>query len=370
MEANHLEPIRAGNSERQSASHCHLSRRDFIGALATLGATALFAQANGPWRIDVHHHFLTKNYMDFMAKHGLSIGFGKWDLQSDLDDMDAGGTQTAMLSVTNPGFGEGHIDETRAAVRQANEDAAKLRSDHPGRFGNFAAIPLSDTDGSLQEIEYALDMLKAEGIGIFTSYGDKWLGHASFAPIYEELNRRKAVVYVHPAFPTCCVKIASETDIINEGATVEFGTDTTRAIADLVFSGTTIKYPDMRWIFSHAGGTMPFLVERFLTGTTGEIVPGVETKGMGYAAPKNLPNGVLPELRKMHYDTAQSSNPIAMSALKTLVPISQILFGTDVWYRTTVETVKNLTGCKVFNAQELQAIGRGNAERLMPHWRS
>ena len=115
---------------------------------------------------------------------------------------------------------------------------------------------------------------------------------------------------------------------------------------------------------------MPFLIERFLTGTSGEIVPGVITKGQDFAPPRQVPQGVLHELRKMYYDTAQSSNPVAMGALRKVVPVSQILFGTDVWYRTTAETVRNLTTCGVFNDEEQRSIGRGNAERLMPRYRN
>jgi len=352
------------------------SRRGFVGGLAAfavgqplLGATPS-PQSSGPRRIDVHHHFLPKSYVDFMGKHGLAIGFGKWSVQSDLDDMDASGTATAILSITDPGFGVGHIDDVRSAVREANEAAAQLRMRYAGRFGSFAALPLTDTEGALREMEYALDTLKADGVCLFSSYGNRWLGHASFAPVYEELNRRKAIVFVHPTFPACCSRIRDQTSIPNEAATIEFGTDTTRAIADVIFSGTSTRYPDMVWIFSHGGGTMPFLIERFLTGASGEIVPGIVTKGQGYAPPKNVPRGVLSELRKMYYDTAQTSNPAAMRALRTVVPVSQILFGTDVWYRTAAEAARNLSTCGVFGADELRAIGRGNAERIMPRYRT
>ena len=256
----------------------------------------------------------------------------------------------------------------RKAVRACNEAAAKLRDDHPGRFGSFAALPLTDVDGSLREIEYALDTLKADGIGIFSNYGDKWLGHPSFAPVYEELNRRKTVTYVHPNVANCCANLLP--NVPNEGAMIEFGTDTTRTIADLIFSGTTTKFPDMSWIFSHAGGTMPYMIERFLQGTSAEVVPGIETKGMTYAVPKNVPMGALYEIRKMYFDTAQASNPVAMGALRKVVPVSHILYGTDVWYRTSVETAKGLVTSKVFTPAELHAIDRGNAERIMPHFRS
>jgi 6-methylsalicylate decarboxylase len=137
----------------------------------------------------------------------------------------------------------------------------------------------------------------------------------------------------------------------------------------LIFSGSTTRYPDIQWIFSHGGGMMPYVIERFLTGTTADLVPGVVTKGQGTNPPAKVPKGVLYELRKMCYDTAQASNPVAMRALRTVVPVSQIVFGTDYWYRTAEETGKGLTTNKVFSAAELKAIDRGNAERILPRYK-
>ena len=196
--------VQSQNHTRK-ASECRdpetLSRRRFLGTSAVLGIGALastkllLAQIDkDPRRIDVHHHFTPQVYADFLKAHNRAVGFGSWTLEADLADMDKSGTQVAMLSITTPGFGQGPVDEIRKTVRDCNEAAAKLKLAHPGRFGSFAALPLTDVDGSLREIEYALDTLKAEGIGLFSNYGDKWLGHPSFAPVYEELNRRKAVV--------------------------------------------------------------------------------------------------------------------------------------------------------------------------------
>ena len=133
-------------------------------------------------------------------------------------------------------------------ARQLNEFATKTVKDHPGRFGLFACIAPPDAEGSLKEIEYAFDTLKADGIGLLTSYQDKYLGDPSFAPVYEELNRRKAVVYVHPTTPDCCRGLVPG---IPPGA-IEYATNSTRTIAHLVFSGTALKFPDIRWIFSHS----------------------------------------------------------------------------------------------------------------------
>jgi predicted TIM-barrel fold metal-dependent hydrolase len=250
-------------------------------------------------------------------------------------------------------------------MRECNDFGAKLRTDHPGRFGLFASIPLNDTDGALKGIEYALDTLKADGIGLFSNYRDKWLGHESFAPVYQELNRRKTVVFVHPITGACCGNL-----VAGVGDTlVEYGADSTRTIGSLIYSGTTTKFPDIQWIFSHGGGVMPFVIERFLGGTQAEIVPGIMTKGQDGAPPRNAPRGTLAELRKMYFDTAQASNPVAMGALRQVVPVSQILFGTDYWYRTAGETARGLMTSKVFNAAELRMINRGNAERLLPKYK-
>jgi predicted TIM-barrel fold metal-dependent hydrolase len=139
---------------------------------------------------------------------------------------------------------------------------------------------------------------------------------------------------------------------------IEYGTDTTRAIASLVLSGATSRFPDIRWIFSHAGGTMPFLVERF------EFQAAVQSRTPEGAG--KIPGGVLRELKRLYFDTAQSSNPYALSALMKLVDVSQVMLGTDFPYRATAEHVKGLADCGLFDAAALAAIGGGNAARLMP----
>jgi predicted TIM-barrel fold metal-dependent hydrolase len=149
---------------------------------------------------------------------------------------------------------------------------------------------------------------------------------------------------------------------------VEYGSDTSRTIASLIFSGTTTRFPDTTWIFSHGGGTMPFLIERFLAGSAAEVFGGIKTKGQGDTPPAKVPKGVLYELRKMYYDTAQSTNPVAMEALRRVVPVSQIVYGTDYWYRSSQETAEGLVTDKVFTKRELEAINRGNALRLLPRY--
>ena len=327
-----------------------------------------------PGRIDIHHHFQPDIYYDFQRKYGKGFDTNQWSLSKDLEDMDQAGTAVAFLSLTTPGFVFGELNEVRKVSRGCNEAAAKLVADHPGRFGNFATIPLADTEGALRETEYALDTLKADGICLFSNYGDVWLGHATFAPVYEELNRRKTLVYVHPVLrellrnPERRERRGAKR---NRHDRISARTRRAPSLA-LIFSGMTTKFPDITWIFAHGGGTMPFLIERFFQGgTSAEIVPGIVTKGQDEPPVKNLPAGevILRELRKCYYDTAQISNPVALGALRKVIPVSQILYGTDYWYRTAVESVRGLTTSKVFSAEELRAISRTNAERILPRYR-
>jgi predicted TIM-barrel fold metal-dependent hydrolase len=348
-----------------------ISRRALLtGISATAAAAWLPAQASAAPRrwIDVHHHFACQALRDFYATARNADGSAAvmppmhWNLDADLEDMERGGTATAVLSQFVPAD-VGTLESRRVLARGINEAAAKLAGDHRGRFGHFAALPLPDVDGCLTEIAYALDVLKADGFSTYTSLGDRWQGNAAFDAVYAELNRRKAVVFVHPTSPNCCRALVPGVP----DPVIEFGTDTTRAIAGLVFGGVTTRFPDIRFIFSHAGGTMPFLIERFLGGTQAELVPGFATHGQDPPwTPTQPPQGALHELRKLYYDTAQASNPVAMGALKRLVPISQILYGTDVYYRTSVYTADALTHCGVYSRRELQALGRDNALALLP----
>jgi 6-methylsalicylate decarboxylase len=324
-----------------------------LGAMAAIGrATPVAAQAPAArTRVDVHHHFIPQFHVDAMMAPGRRAGPPppKWSPATSLEDMDKSGIATAILSVVQPGIWYGNnVDESRSLARRLNEYGASVGRDNPGRFGLFAVIAPADVDGSLKEIEYALDTLKADGIGLLTSYQDKYLGDPSFAPVYEELNRRKAVIYVHPTTPDCCRGLVPG---IPPGS-IEYATDSTRTIAHLVFSGTAMKFSDIRWIFSHSGGTLPFL--------TGRFIRLAEERKLAY-----LPDGPLPAFRKFYYELAQGNTPGQIAALLKMVSVSQVMYGTDFPFRDGAEVNHGIAEWG-FAAADQRAIERDNALKLLP----
>jgi len=325
---------------------------------ATQAAPALAPNlGSSAGRVDVHHHLSPPGWVtELRARGQIDPLITSWTPQRSLADMDRAGIASSVLSITTPGIFFVGMDAAtgRRVARESNEYAARLAADNPGRFGFFAALPLLDSEGSLREIAYALDVLKADGIGLITSYGDKWLGDPAFFPVMEELDRRKAVVYTHPTAANCCSNLQPDIPPVM----IEFGTDTTRAIASILFSGNANRFRNIRWIFSHAGGTMPFLIERFVRHPI--LVPKV--------APL-FPQGVGAELKRFYYDTAQTANPAAMSALTKVVPSSQIVLGTDYPYRTALDHVKGLRDCGLFSAAELNLIERETPLSLVPRLR-
>jgi len=351
-------------------NHRSPGRRRFLAALAAAGASSLVparvfsAQSPGgaARRIDMHQHFVSPAFLAALnAKNKVTpvAGLAAWKDFSParaVEALDRVGIDTAMVSVTAPGVWFGDPQEARRLARELNEYAtARMVADYKTRFGLFAVLPLPDVQGSLQEITYAFDSLKADGIGMLTSYGNAWLGDPSFSPVLEELNRRKAVVYTHPTDALCCQNLIPGA----ANQMLEYPTDTTRTIASLIVSNSATKYPDIRFIFSHAGGTITSIAGRLL---------GPTASPDAFSRPAE-PNSRLHHLRRFYYDTAGSANPVNMQALKTLVPVSQILFGTDAPFFDGAPQIAGLQASG-FTTAELREIERENALRLVPRLRT
>jgi 6-methylsalicylate decarboxylase len=339
------------------------SRRMFLRSVAAFGATTVFAPAvraqdaapvAKPHRIDVHHHFFPPFMIEEWNKANVRIAAPakNWTLAKTLDQMDRGGVATAILSVQQrieiPGI---NAETARHLTRRINEYAAQQMKEHPGRFGLFAYMPMPDVEGTLEEIKYALDVLKADGIGLLTSYENKWLGDPAFKPVLEELNRRKALVYVHPLSPQCCGTLMSYVPT----SFVEYPQDTNRTVMSLLFSGTFSRMKDITWIFSHGGAAVPLLAGRVAALTKFQV------KNL----PELAPNGIDYELKRLYYETANAAYPANMAALLKFVPVSQVMFGTDYPYVSVTDNVSDLLGCKLSEA-EMKAIDYETASRLIP----
>ena len=340
---------------RKFISRCLGLGLGMAGTLSGCSSVLSSAAQRNDGMIDVHHHhippFYLAEYRDRIAgSRGGKINpaWLSWSPEKAIEAMNAANVSTAVLSLTSPGVWFGDPIAARRTARQVNDYAAELGRTYQGRFGLFAALPLPDQDASLKEIEHALDVLKADGIGLLTSYGDKWLGNPSFDAVFAELNRRKAVVFVHPTIPECCRTLLP--DVVPLVA--EIPQDTVRAITNLLFTGTFSRYRDIRFIFTHAGGNMPMIIGR-----------------MKQYGPANLstlaPHGVEQELRRHYFDLAGSANRPAVAAITSLVPVSQILMGSDNPYVPLRETAQDLLSLGL-SAADLRAIGRENALFLLP----
>jgi predicted TIM-barrel fold metal-dependent hydrolase len=265
--------------------------------------------------------------------------------------MDRNELQTGICSLSIPGarFKADNANTIRVA-RVSNEFGAQMMRDHGKRFGLFATLPFPDVDACLKEIEYALDVLKADGIGMMTSYDGKYPGDGAFKPIFDELQRRKAIVYFHPNSPACCGNVISG---VSEGF-LEYPYDTGRAILSLMMSGTFARSPDTRFIFSHTGGPIIMLAGRLESSTKRNA-----------ALMARMGDNVPAMLKRLYYDTANSAYPQNLAALLTYVPETQILFGSDAPYYTFAENLEELSHVKLTQAQR-DAIERDNALRLFP----
>jgi predicted TIM-barrel fold metal-dependent hydrolase len=351
----------------RAAASISQDRRSFIREIVAAGFGACYGA--GPlisaWAqtpivphrglIDVHHHFVPPFYFSehreqIAAAAGgrMHPAYASWTSEQTIAAMDKYGVDAAVLSLTTPGVWFGNGQAAADMARRVNEYAADLLRNHPSRFGLFAILPFPDPDRSLREIEYAFSVLKVDGIGLMTSYDDKWLGDPIYEPVFEELNRRKAVVFVHPTTGVCCRTLLPDVNPIM----LEIPQDTTRAVTNLLFSGTFTKFKDIRFIFTHAGGSVPMTVGRMHQYSPPDVA-------------EKVPNGIEYELRRLHYDIAGTAYRPAIAALTSVVPTTQILFGSDNPFIPLSETADGLTKLG-FSAGELQQIGRDNALALLP----
>lgn len=311
--------------------------------------------------IDVHQHVIPDIYKTELARVGV-LGSGEnpwpaWSVARQLELADEHGIDAILMSIASPGAYFGEIEFTKRLVKVCNETMAQMIADHPTRYGAMGFVSLPDVETACRDVEYALDVLKLDGINLQSHTGNRYLGHQEEEELYAELDRRRAVIFVHPQRPP----LDTLPQYSFPAGLTELTFDTTRAIANLLYNGTLAKYPNIRFIMPHMGGVTPFLLFR-LSGLDDN--PKVRER---------IPDGVAAYLRRLYYDVAQSPSPLALRALLEVADPTHVLFGTDYPSARNVEKVMRDTVAAVqtfegFDETLRRNVMAGNAQALLPRF--
>ncbi len=321
-----------------------------------------------PYRIDVHHHVLPAFYLEALDKIGNRETFGiilpDWTLDAHLVVMDKIKIAVGMASIPAVGVDFQKHAPARGLARRCNEYIAGLQNDHPSRFGSFATLPMPDAVEATQEAQYALDTLRMDGVTMISNVFGRYVGDPVYDELFAELNRRKAVVYIHPGNPP-------EQGIpASIHFPVDTGLETARAAMSLLYGGVLAKYPEVRFIFSHCGGITPYLADRIVRGQVwigrdGSVDPGM----LEEAPPQAAAVEALKQLQRQYYDSMTANAGTGWDILQAFVDPSHILFGTDhAILPAKFQTIKmrELMGYKGFDEAVRIGVERENALRLFP----
>jgi predicted TIM-barrel fold metal-dependent hydrolase len=320
-------------------------------------------------KIDVHHHITPKFYLQELESIGITESFNqafpKWTPEKSFSYMKKFEIDTAIVSISTPGVSLYNDTFSRKLARACNEYMAELKTKYPNKFGGFAAIPLSYPRVAMEELIYALDVLKLDGVGLFTHYDGTYLGDPKYDEVFKELNNRKTVVYVHPTDPIG--QYDPKLEIAN--SIIEAPFETTRAVANLIHKGTADRYPEIKYILSHGGGTIPFLAWKIalIKYAEKDIKPSI-FKMIDDIMIKGSPEAGLQILRNMYYDTALTVSTPALKALQEFADPAHIVFGSDLPFSEKVLPMgmKSFNKFDGFSQAELDAISFKNCLELFP----
>jgi len=323
-------------------------------------------------KIDVHHHIVPKEYVEKLKQinvtESLGVPFPKWTPETSITFMKKVGIDTAIASITSPGvYFKEHKEFSLEISRWCNEYLAELKSNYPRKFKAFATMPLGFIRESIEELKYALDVLKLDGVCLLTNYDGKYLGDESFDEFFKEINERKAIVFIHPTDP--CEKL--DPKLQDEGipnSLIEVPFETTRVAANLIYSGTVYKYKNIKYILSHGGGTIPYLAWRLAMISYGQKNKRTPVaRAMYDFLVKGAPEHGLKVLKDMYYDTALTSGSYALNTLKEFAGTSRIVFGSDFAMAKVAPIVaKNLDKHPGFSKEDHDRIDYKNCLDLFP----
>ncbi|WP_063064540.1 amidohydrolase family protein [Nocardia violaceofusca] len=302
---------------------------------------------SGHARIDTHQHYLPRFYRDLLDSHGMDAGgwpTPDWSLEAALALMDDLEIATGVVSLSSPGVRFDDDETSRAVARRVNEFGAELVKDRPDRFGLFASLPLPDVDGALAEIAYVYDELHADGVVLLSNVDGIYLGDRAYEPVWEELNRRSAVVFVHPDSPPMAMLPGMPSPLL------DFPFDTTRSAVHMVANGVMSRYTDMKVVLSHAGGFLPYAAYRFT--------------GVSMFNEAITPEQAFTDLRRFYFDTALSSTPAAMPSLLAFADPTHITFGSDFPFAPTSKQMTDMLDAADIDDTLRAGIDRKNAEAL------
>lgn len=335
-----------------------------LGAASAGGLLPRVARAGAtPTRIDVHAHLIPDFYRSAMTQYGVSGDGGlptpSWSPSSAVGFMDKFGIAAQVVSLSEPGFGflpdrgsrELMARRVNDYIREALIGASSATSLYQ-RFGGFASLPIGDADDELEvaaaslEATRALNYLQLDGVGLYTNYKGVYLGDPRLDRLMSTLNDLGALVFIHPVAPPVRPELSMPTFVL------EFPFETTRAVTNMLYKGIFLRYPRIRWLLAHAGGTIPFLSYR-----SGLLALNLNPRKSSYA--------------KLFFDTALSAAPPSMAAVRKITEVSHILLGTDYPYSQLTYALKlpgdpNSELNDTFNPTERQMVDRGNALAQLP----
>lgn len=338
-------------------------------------------------RIDVHHHIVPPCYLEGLAACNIARSGGKtlpqWSIDASLGLMEQLEVATAICSISEPALYplvSRSPKDAQTIARRTNEFMAELHQRYPQRFGAFALLPLPDIEASIEEARYALDVLHLDGVGLLSNYQDQYLGNRIFDPLFDQLDKRQAVLYIHPSVPPLQM---IRPEFVQVDYIQEFCFNTTRAAANLIYSGTLERCPHLRPILSHMGGTLPYLRWRLHECFPGAICASERGQTpRELIAQRDLP--VAPYvsaawdsltqtpdayLKRFYYDTALAVDPINFDAVCALAP-EHVLFGSDAFYASKRHGQLFTAAIQNYftQAHQQEAVNRGNAQALFPRF--